>query len=82
MSKNSEQIICALIALQKHDWDTAHNIAQSSEGEYDYDRIHALCHRIEGDTFNARYWYKRCNLEIPKISIEEEIIELLATYSV
>lgn len=37
----------------------AHAIAQAHEGEALFDRIHALCHRIEGDAGNAKYWYRR-----------------------
>ncbi|HET7412951.1 MAG TPA: hypothetical protein VFJ18_09840, partial [Pararhizobium sp.] len=38
-------------------WTRAHEIAQAHEGEAIFDRLHALCHRIEGDDGNARYWY-------------------------
>jgi hypothetical protein len=43
----------------KDDWEQAHNIAQSREGEQPYDRLHAYLHRKEGDKFNANYWYRR-----------------------
>lgn len=38
-------------------WKRAHEIAQKHEGERIFDRVHALCHRIEGDHGNAGYWY-------------------------
>lgn len=41
------------------EWETAHQIAQAHEGKALFDRIHALCHRIEGDSGNAGYWYRR-----------------------
>ena len=44
-------------------WERAHNICQAHEGEAVFDRIHALCHRIEGDAGNARYWYRRAGVE-------------------
>ena len=44
------------------DWETAHNICQGHEGEALFDHIHALCHRIEGDTWNAGYWYRRAGV--------------------
>lgn len=40
-------------------WTAAHELAQAHEGEGAYDRLHALLHRIEGDAWNAGYWYRR-----------------------
>jgi hypothetical protein len=40
-------------------WEAAHNLAQEHEGEAEFDWLHALCHRIEGDQGNAAYWYRR-----------------------
>ncbi|MEO0943694.1 MAG: hypothetical protein AAFY06_02490 [Pseudomonadota bacterium] len=40
-------------------WAVAHEIAQAHEGEPVFDAMHALCHRIEGDEGNARYWDRR-----------------------
>jgi hypothetical protein len=44
-------------------WQAAHELAQAHEGESQYDRLHALCHRIEGDNANAAYWYRRAGVE-------------------
>lgn len=54
------------------DWEAAHNIAQSREGTKDYDRLHAYLHRVEGDTFNAGYWYRRAGAEVFRGSLKEE----------
>lgn len=54
------------------DWEAAHNIAQSKEGTQSYDRLHAYLHRVEGDTWNAGYWYKRAGSEVFKGSLKEE----------
>lgn len=56
----------------KGDWEAAHNIAQSREGSQDYDRLHAYLHRVEGDTFNAGYWYRRAGSEAFKGSLKDE----------
>jgi len=40
-------------------WHAAHDICQAHEGEAAFDWVHALCHRIEGDDWNADYWYRR-----------------------
>lgn len=41
------------------EWEAVHNICQAHEGEKPFDWGHALCHRIEGDDWNADYWYRR-----------------------
>jgi hypothetical protein len=41
------------------EWEKAHAICQTREGERDYDLVHALTHWIEGDVGNADYWYRR-----------------------
>lgn len=41
------------------EWERAHLICQSNEGESDHDLVHALAHLIEGDLPNADYWYRR-----------------------
>jgi hypothetical protein len=56
----------------KGDWEAAHNIAQSSEGTRTYDHIHAYLHRVEGDKWNAGYWYKRAGKEVFTGSLQEE----------
>ena len=44
-------------------WDAAHELAQAHEGVPVFDAIHALCHRIEGDSFNAGYWDRRAGTD-------------------
>ncbi|NKN36751.1 hypothetical protein HFC70_10330 [Agrobacterium sp. a22-2] len=39
------------------EWQAVHQICQDHEGEPVFDWGHALCHRIEGDDWNAGYWY-------------------------
>lgn len=40
-------------------WDEAHDLAQRHEADATGQWIHAVLHKIEGDTGNARYWYSR-----------------------
>ncbi len=56
----------------KGDWDAAHDIAQSQEGVQSFDHLHAYLHRVEGDEWNAGYWYRRAGERIPDFSTEEE----------
>lgn len=44
-----EELLKALNYIRDNRWHEAHEIAQAHEGHPDYDRIHALLHRIEGD---------------------------------
>jgi hypothetical protein len=76
-----KNISSALLHLKNGDWDAAHDIAQSAEGDPDYDRLHAYLHRVEGDEWNARYWYNRINLPFPSLSIDEELEFLIKEYS-
>jgi hypothetical protein len=41
------------------DWAGAHTIVQQDETDATSCWIHAVLHKIEGDTGNARYWYRR-----------------------
>jgi len=41
------------------EWDRAHMICQSAEGETGHDWVHGLCHLIEEDPGNAAYWFRR-----------------------
>ncbi|MCX5514852.1 hypothetical protein C3941_10875 [Kaistia algarum] len=48
----------ALWLLEKGDWDGAHELVQHEEDAASA-WVHAHIHRIEGDDWNARYWYRR-----------------------
>jgi hypothetical protein len=39
-------------------WDHAHEIAQEDDSR-EAAWVHAYLHRVEGDAFNANYWYRR-----------------------
>lgn len=41
------------------EWEEAHRLCQTDEGNPAHDLVHALAHWIEGDEGNARYWYAR-----------------------
>jgi hypothetical protein len=45
------------------DWAAAHVIVQEHEESDLANWIHAVCHRMEGDVSNARYWYRRIRRE-------------------
>jgi len=75
-------LLLALWHEAKDDWETAHNIVQQKEGTQKYDRIHAYLHRVEGDQWNAGYWYRRAGESPFKGSLKEEWDELVKRYLV
>lgn len=61
------------------DWQTAHAIVQEHEEDAIANWIHAVCHRMEGDVSNARYWYGRIRREYrEEVSTEAELREIQA----
>jgi hypothetical protein len=76
----NDKIYKALQYLKNDDWEEAHLIAQSKEGNPDFDLLHAFLHRWEGDTSNAKYWYSICNLNLPEIPLIEELNQLMERY--
>ncbi|MET3601548.1 hypothetical protein [Martelella mangrovi] len=60
------------------EWEAVHEICQAHEGEKPFDAAHALCHRIEGDTWNAGYWYRRAGEPVATGSFGEECAALRA----
>lgn len=60
----------------KGDWDSAHKTIQD-EADVFSAQIHAYLHRKEGDQGNADYWYRRSGSSRPRLSLEEEWVELV-----
>jgi len=54
-----EKLIRAVDLALAGDWDGAHAIAQADEQDATACWIHAVLHKIEGDGWNSRYWYRR-----------------------
>jgi hypothetical protein len=64
----------ALGLLRKGDWEAAHRIVQRDEESPLACWAHGIVHLMEGDTSNARYWYREAKREFPRHpSIPEEI---------
>ena len=63
----------------KDDWDRAHNIAQdikTADGSW----VHAYLHRVEGDSWNANYWYRRAGRKMPDYSLKQEWEEMVTYF--
>ncbi|MDM9629452.1 hypothetical protein QTL95_26560 [Rhizobium sp. S152] len=54
------------------EWEAVHDLCQAHEGEQAFDWGHALCHRIEGDEWNAGYWYRRAGKPVAEGSFADE----------
>lgn len=63
------------------DWEKAHMICQTQEGNHDHDWVHALAHWIEADLGNADYWYRRCGERRSTSSVAEEWDHMVAKLS-
>lgn len=55
----------------KDEWDLAHGLVQDAESA-EAAWVHAWLHRIEGDDWNAGYWYRRAGREPASGDTQEE----------
>ncbi len=61
--------------LRSGDWKGAHDIVEHLHSSMAA-HVHAHLHRVEGDQWNADYWYRRAGRISPSVSIEEEWKEI------
>lgn len=54
----NEELIKATELALAGQWDAAHGIVQQYESDNTAAWIHAVLHKIEGDSGNSRYWYR------------------------
>lgn len=69
--KDIGEELTALWYAGKDDWDRSHDIAQDIPNR-NGDWIHAYLHRLEGDDWNASYWYRRAGKSKPTYSLSQE----------
>ena len=75
--KDIGRALQALWHQVKGEWDTAHRLAQSQDdgiGAW----VHAFLHRVEGDSSNAAYWYRRAGKSISSSPLSEEWEEIVS----
>lgn len=63
----------------KGDWQKAHDLIDHLKDPISA-HIHAYLHRVEGDLWNARYWYNRAKQPEYKGTLKEEWDSLLSLY--
>ncbi|SEN74382.1 hypothetical protein [Palleronia pelagia] len=55
-------LIEALDKAEAGEWDAAHEIVQQYDGR-GAAWLHAYLHKVEGDDSNARYWYRKADMQ-------------------
>jgi hypothetical protein len=63
--KQGDKHRMALTHLRRREWQKAHELVMDLEDRVAY-HMHGLVHRLEGDMENARYWYAKAGLPIPR----------------
>lgn len=63
----------------KGNWHSAHNLIDHLSDRVSA-HIHAYLHRVEGDLWNARYWYNRAEQPEFKGNLKDEWEYLLDLY--
>ena len=63
--------LAALRWAAKGGWDAAHKLVQD-EATADAAWVHAYLHRVEGDSGNAGYWYRRAGQPVATGSLDTE----------
>ena len=62
-----EMLSGAVDAALAGEWDQSHRIVQEFNDPMAC-WIHAVLHKIEGDEWNSRYWYRRTHAEYENFS--------------
>jgi hypothetical protein len=61
MAELNDELLRAVELVLAGDWDAAHQIVQQHESDATAAWIHAVLHKMEGDSSNSRYWYRRAD---------------------
>jgi hypothetical protein len=74
-----DELAKAVALLRRGDWEAAHAIVQKDEDSRLACWAHGIVHLMEGDTSNARYWYREAKRDFPPgPSVADEIAALSA----
>ena len=77
MGIDRKSLAVAVALLETGDWQAAHAIVQEDEESALACWAHGIVHLIEGDTANARYWYKKAGRPFAE-DVPKEIAALSA----
>ncbi len=78
---STQELMRAIDLAIAGDWDGAHAIAQRDETDPVHCWIHAVLHRIEGDAFNSRYWYRRAGRDPEAFATPEAELTAIKSYA-
>jgi hypothetical protein len=74
---NPKELRAAVGLLEREDWKAAHEIVQKDDESALACWAHGIVHLMEGDTSNARYWYRAAKRAFPNNpSVKDEIAAL------
>ena len=63
--KQGDKRLLALAHLRRREWQKAHELVMDLDDKLAY-HMHGLVHRLEGDMENARYWYAKAGVPLPR----------------
>ena len=72
---STESYLEAIRLIEKGDWEASHRLIQMYNTQTAC-WIHAHLHRIEGDLWNAAYWYERAGKKMTGLSFEAELKQI------
>ena len=72
---SADSYLEAISYVEKGDWNASHRLIQKYNTQTAC-WIHAHLHRIEGDLWNAGYWYERAGKKAPELSLEAELKQI------
>ena len=76
----TELYIKAIHLIQEDKWHEAHAIVEKMDTPM-ASRIHGLLHSIEGDQWNADYWYRRSGMPRSNQTADQECAAIIAELS-
>ena len=71
MTEHTDIYKKAMSLIKDNQWSKAHDIIEVMDTQM-ASHIHAYLHRIEGDKWNADYWYRKAGTIRPDCSLMDE----------
>ncbi|MEL6123908.1 MAG: hypothetical protein AAFR14_09300, partial [Bacteroidota bacterium] len=72
---NEDRLRLVFNHLDAGEWEKAHALVDGYP-DLPSTHLHAHLHRIEGDEWNARYWYQKAGVPFSELSISKERAKL------
>jgi len=75
MMISKEELLEAIEMVEDQNLEDAHRIVQHYESA-EACWFHAYLHRLEGDQWNANYWYEKAGMSMPTKSLAAELEDI------